>query len=82
MLCIYSAILWVVNLRRNTKKFGSNPKFYKEMEISQLLSDIKGHHVVYLQSQGKLAVEYIAFGNTGLNSKKFDALCPPCSVFI
>lgn len=35
-----------------------------------LLSDTKGHLVVWLQSQGKLAVEYFAFGNTGPHSKR------------
>lgn len=58
-----------------------NPTFHMEMEISLLLFDLKGLLVVYLQSQGKLAVEYFAFGNTGPNSKKFDVLFAPCPVF-
>lgn len=43
---------------------------------------MKGHLVVYLQSQGKLAVEYFAFGNTGPSSKKFDALSPFLVLFL
>lgn len=69
-------------LEETKKNLVSNPTFHKEMEISLFLSDIKGHLVVYLQSQGKLAVEYFAFGKTGPNSKKSDAFSPPCPVFI
>lgn len=52
------------------------------MEISLLLSDTKGHLVIYLQNQGKWAVEYFAFGNTGPKSKKSNALSALCPVFI
>lgn len=41
-------ILWIAVLRGNTEKLGSKLNIPQGMEFSLLLSDIKGHLVVYL----------------------------------